>query len=100
MGEDDGGQTGGAQEDEGGVPAEDGGVGELDEGAGESGSERGVRVCEAVLVEVVDVRDAEVEGGEEDDPAGGQVREEVQGGEEGAEDDFFGDGALAVVNAG
>lgn len=81
MGEDDGGEAGGAQEEEGGVPAEEGGVGELEEGARESGAEWRVRVREGVFVEVVDVRDAEVEGGEEDEAGGGDVREEVQGGE-------------------
>ena len=67
MREDDGEKGARPQEYEGGVPAEDGGVCELEERAEERGKKRGVRVRELVLVEVVDVGDAEVEGGEEDD---------------------------------
>ena len=43
-------------------------------------------VREGVFVEVVDVRDAEVEGGEEYEAGGGEGGEQVEGGEEGAED--------------
>lgn len=89
-----GGQGAGAQEEEGRVPAEDGGVGELHDGAEEGRGEGRVRVGEGVFVKVVDVRDAEVEGRQEDDVGGRDVREEVQGREEGAEDEFFGYGAL------
>jgi hypothetical protein len=66
----------------------------LEEGAEERGEEGRVWVGELVLVEVVDVGDTEVEGGEEDDVSGGGFGEEVEGDDGGAEDDFFGYGAL------
>lgn len=51
-----------------------------------------MRVREHELVQMVDVGDAEVEGGDEHDLAGGSAGEDVQGDEEGAEEDFFGQG--------
>lgn len=53
-----------------------------------------MRVGEGVLVEMMDVGDPEIQRGEEDDAGGGEEAEEVQEGKEGAEDDFFGYGAL------
>lgn len=73
----DGGQRAGAQEEESRVPAEDGGVGELDHGEEEGRAEGRVGVGEGVLVEVVDVRDAEIERCQEDDVCGRDVGEEV-----------------------
>ena len=58
-----------------------------------------MRVSEGVFVEVVDVGYAEVEGGEEDDADGGEVAKEVERGEEGAKDDFFGYGALFLTQS-
>ena len=46
---------------------------------------------------MVHVRDAEVEGRKENDVRGGDVCEEVEGREEGAENDFFRYGALLSV---
>lgn len=94
MSEDDGGEGGRTQIDKGGVEAEDGGVAELEQGAEQGGQEARVRVRQAVLVQMMNVRDAEVERRQEDDVARGQQGEEVQRDDGGAEDDFFGDGAL------
>lgn len=63
----DSGQGTGAQEEESREPTENGGVGELDDGAEEGRGEGRVGVGEGVFVEVVDVRDAEVERGQEGD---------------------------------
>jgi len=64
----DGGVEGaGAEEEESGEPAEEGGVGELEEGEGDGLDPWGAGVGEFEFVEVVDVRDAEVEGGDEDE---------------------------------
>ena len=97
MDEDDGVEGGGADVDEGGEPAEEGGVGELEEGAEEDRGPGRVRVGEGELVEVVDVGDGEVERGDEGGGGGGDGGEEVQGHEDGAEEDLFGDGACDVV---
>ena len=51
-------------------------------------------MCQVELVEVVNVRDAEVEGSDEESACWGEVGEEVEGDEEGAEDEFFGYWAL------
>lgn len=51
-------------------------------------------VRDVELVEVVDVREAEDDGGEEDDGCVGGLGEEEEGYRGGAEEDFFGDGAL------
>ena len=57
-----------------------------------------MRVGQGEFVEVVDVRDAEVERGQEDClRGGGDAGEEVEGDDEGAEDQLFGDGAGDVV---
>lgn len=68
----------------------------MKEGAQEGGEERGVGVCEGVFVEVVDVGEAEVKGGEEDKVGGSGVGEEVEGEEGGAEGYFFGCWALRL----
>jgi hypothetical protein len=94
MDQDDSGQGAGAQVHKGSIPAEDGGVAELEEGAEKSGERRGVGVGESELVEVVDVGDAEVERGEEDDASWGDVGEDVEGDYGGAKHDFFGYRAL------
>jgi hypothetical protein len=56
-----------------------------------------MRVGECELVEVVDVSDAEVERRDESGGLGGDVGKEVEWHEDGAEEDFFGDGAGDVV---
>lgn len=94
MDQDDGRQGAGAQEQEGSIPAKDGSVAELEEGAEEGGERGGVGVSEPELVEVVDVGDAEVQRGEEDDATWGDVREDMQGNEGGAKHNFLSDGAL------
>lgn len=75
----DGEEAAGAEEEEGGVGAEEGGVGELEEGAQEGRSDGLVRVGEAELVEVVDVREAEDDGREEDGARHGRPGQEHQG---------------------
>lgn len=55
---------------------------------------------DAKFVEVVQVGDAEVERGEEDDLRGGEVGEEVEGDDAGAPDEFFAYGALGLVGDG
>lgn len=70
----DGRQGTGTQEEECCVPAENSCIGELDDGAEEGRGQRSVRVGQGVFVEVVDVRDAEVEGCQEDDLRWGDVR--------------------------
>jgi hypothetical protein len=52
---------------------------------------------EGKLVEVVDVGDAEVERGDESGGFWGDVGQEVEGHQDGAEEDFFGDGPGDVV---
>lgn len=54
------------------IPAKQRRVGELQGGAQEAGEEGCVGVRELVFVEVVDVGDGEVEGGEEDEGSGGE----------------------------
>lgn len=49
---------------------------------------------QVVLVHMMDVCDAEVERGEEDDFRGGQKAEEMKGDEQGAEGQLFGCGTL------
>lgn len=56
-----------------------------------------MRVGEAEFIEVMDVRDAEVERGEEGDVGGGEAGEEVEGDQHGAKEDFFCQGAGDVV---
>jgi len=101
-------QTARPQKHKGRKPAEERRVGELEEGDGEGGEEGRARVGEGELVEVVDVGDAEVEGGGEEggEDGGGGERggvggggsgrgrgrgegEEGEGEEEGAEEEFF-----------
>lgn len=55
-------------------------------------------MSEAELVEVVDVGDAKIHGGDEDDVAGGDFGEEMQGDDDGSEHDFLGDGAGDIVS--
>lgn len=49
---------------------------------------------EGVFIEMVDVGDAKVERGQEDEADGREVGDQVQGHEEGAEQELFRDGAL------
>jgi hypothetical protein len=95
--EDDGVEGAGADVDEGGEPAEESRVGELEERAEQDGKQRRVGVCKRELVEMVDVGDAEVERCDEGCRRWGDFGEEVDGNEDGAEEDFFGDGAGNVV---
>ena len=97
-------EAAGAEEDERGVPAEDGGVAELEEGREQGGQPGRARVRQLELVAVVDVRDAEVERGEEDEAelAGGGVglAKEGEGEEEGAEEELFRERALRIGKGG
>lgn len=90
----DRGQAAGPQEQKRRVEAEERRVGELDERAYHGGQEGDVRVGEGELVEVVEVRDAEVERGEEDEVREGRPGEHVQGENQTAEDEFFTQGGL------
>lgn len=49
---------------------------------------------EGIFIEMVDVGDAKVERGQEDEARGRQVGDQVQGHEEGAKHQFFHDGTL------
>jgi hypothetical protein len=101
--DDDGVEGAGADVDERGEPAEEGRVGELEDGAEEDGEEGRVGVSEAEFVEMVDVSDAEVEGCDEGCRRRADFGEEVDGDEDGAEEDFFCDGAgdeVAVADPG
>lgn len=94
----------GAGVDEGGVPAEESGVGELEEGAEQQVRQRDMGVvAEAGLEHVVDVRDAEVERGDEDEVGGGWCgcgACKCDGDEDGAEDEFLGDWGLEKRQVG
>lgn len=74
-------------------PPKDGCVCELEQGADDAEGEA-VRVVEREFVEMVEVCDTEVEGGCPDDGGGGVPADEVERDDAGAEDDFFGEGAL------
>lgn len=82
-------QTARSEEHKGRVKAEQRRVPELHEDAHEGGKQRCVRVCQLVLIEVVDVGYAEVERGQEDDVLGGDLGEEMQWDEVGAEQELF-----------
>lgn len=94
VGDDGGGQAGGADEDEGAEEAEERGVGELEERACDAGDDGRVRVRDAELVEVVHVGDAEVERRHEDGRRRRDVGGQVQRDDERAPDQLFGGRAL------
>lgn len=83
-----------AQEDEGGVGAKEGRVAQLEDGAQERRGEGHARVGDAELVQVVDVREAEDERGDEDCAREGGARQDHERHRGGAEEDFFCQGAL------
>lgn len=82
------------QKEEIGQGAKEGRVAKLDDGAGNGGHEGRFRVRDAELVEVVDVGEAEDDGGEEDDSveAGAGHEQQRDGGS--PEETFFSNGAL------
>lgn len=94
VGEDDRVHIACAYEDKGGKEAKQRCVGELEERAEHGEEQRGLRIGQAELVEVVDVGNAEVERGEEDDLLCGEACEDVKWDNQGAPDDLFADGAL------
>lgn len=63
----------GAHKDKGGEKAEERGVGELEEGAGNCQGEWDLGVGDAELVQVVDMGNAKVEWGQEDDLLAGEA---------------------------
>ena len=93
MDEDNSPQAACPQEDESRVPAEDGGVGELNERPQQGRRKRCIRMREFVLVEMVDVGDAKVQWGDEDQHRERQDRPgvRVQRDDHGAEEDFLGE---------
>ena len=94
----DGEEGAGAQIDKRGVGAEDGGEGQLEEGAQEGGGEGDARVGQAELIEVVDVGQAEDDGGEKNGLADGGLGDQHQGDRGGAKEDFFRKGTLIMLN--
>ena len=83
--------------DKGSEPAEKRRVGELEERAEKDGEKRSVGVGEGEFVEMVDVCDAEVERCDEGYCCGADFSEEVDGDEDGPEEDFFCGGTGNVV---
>lgn len=73
MGEDTCVDIAGTHKDESSEEAEQRGVGELEEGASNCQDEWDARVGDAELVQVVDMGDAEVEWGQEDDLLAGEA---------------------------
>ncbi len=65
-------QTAHSQKQKTRIPAKQGRIDELQRRAQEAGEQGRVGVREGVFVEVVDVGDCEVEGGEEDERGGGE----------------------------
>lgn len=88
----------GSQVHERGVPAKEGRVGELEQRSQECRCDGGMGMGEGEFIQVMDVGDAKVERGEEDDPGGLDVGEEMERDEEGAEENLLSDGASDVVS--
>lgn len=86
MGQNDGWQIAGTQEDKRSVEAEDGSVAKLESGAGDGGCGGGVWVRKDELVAVVDVGDAKVQGCHEDELGERRLRHYVERDDERAED--------------
>lgn len=73
--------------------AKQGRVRELKQGSQDGHGQRNLWVSDAKLVEMVEMGDAKVERGQEDDLFAGEVGEHVQGDDAGSPDDFFAYGA-------
>lgn len=89
-----GGQAPRAEEDERGVGAEEGRVAQLKDRAQQGGGEGHARVGDAELVQVVRVREAKDERGDEDCAGEGGARQDHERHRGGAEEDLLGQGAL------
>ena len=88
----------GAQVQEGRVPTKQGRVGELEQRSQECRCDGGLRMREGKFIEVMDVGDAEVERGQEDDLGGLDVGQEMERDQEGAKEYLLGEGAGDVVS--
>lgn len=77
MSEHDGGEGSGSKKDKGSIEAKDGGISELKERSRQRGKKGGVWMREFIFVEMMDMRDAEVQRGDEDDLLGGVTTEDM-----------------------